>query len=239
MRVKYGYWKIQENRKIAASKCSTRTEFKKKFSKAYDYSSKEDLKNYFGESLSLEKKYIYSYEFLNKTIYIGLTSDLKGRHWDHLNDKGTVFDYIQETKEVPIYTILTNNPIDSKNAGELEDFIIEEYRSLGYNILNKVKGGALGSTTRKWTKEEALKITIKYNSLKDFRKDNPNLLSILYRKSWFNEIITHMIQPRKLTYEYCKSQFLLHKNITELRKKDESVYNKCIKNKWLIDGKFK
>lgn len=227
------YWDSKINRKKAARECTSRNDFHLKYTQAYNKSSKEELIEYFGEQLSLEKRYIYSYEFINKTIYIGLTSNLKERHLAHLHKKGTVFDYIQKTKETPVYRILTNNPIDSKDVGELEDFIIEEYRSLGYNILNKVKGGGLGAVVYKYTEEELLESALKYNRRVDFYRDNKNHYQACQKMKILSKACFHMLTPEQRAFNKHKNIASKYNNRKEYRINSPYSYSFSSSKKWL------
>lgn len=178
MRVYYGFWKDKNNRKEYASKCSSRMDFKTKYSSAYKSCTKEELIEYFGKKLSFDERYIYKYEFKDKNIYIGLTCNKLERHYQHLNIKGAVFDYIKKTNEIPDYSLLTNNSIKEEDIGELERFIISQYKELGYNILNKSTGGELGSGIRKWTKEKIEQEIKKYPTRGKLKKGN----EVVYNK---------------------------------------------------------
>ena len=82
------YWTKEKCHELAL-KCQSRTEFRKKYDSAHRYSCENNWMNDICshmKSTNLNNRCIYSYEFSDNHVYIGLTYKLKERHNRHLND---------------------------------------------------------------------------------------------------------------------------------------------------------
>lgn len=92
-------------------------------------------------------KMIYSYEFPDNTVYVGLTYDRERRKKDHRTEKGSaVYKHIKKTGLEPKYCELTELlPVDE--AQMMEGEYVERYRQQGWKILNVVATGGIGSST--------------------------------------------------------------------------------------------
>ena len=135
----------EEAVRIEATKYDTRWEFQKGVGSAYDAARKlgimDELFGFVGNGNPRE---VYAYEFIkSKTVYVGLTGNIKQRSMNH-NNKGPVFENRKLTGEAPKLVILTDK-IDEQAAGKEEDIYIEKYQSEGWTLLNKHRGGHLGS----------------------------------------------------------------------------------------------
>jgi predicted GIY-YIG superfamily endonuclease len=100
------------------------------------------------------KRLVYLFKFDDNSVYIGLTYNKDDRYMSHLTSPNSaVFRHIQKTGLQPKFEIISDDYIDVQDAANLEVCKIQEYRNLGYNVLNTMKGGGLGSCKKKWTKE--------------------------------------------------------------------------------------
>jgi predicted GIY-YIG superfamily endonuclease len=168
------YWSI-ENCKLEALKYKTRSDFNIKSNGAYNACCKNNwLDDVCKHMVILGSKYkrkIYSFEFLDNHVYIGLTLNTEKRKIEHLNGtvKSAVFNHIKETNHVPIYKFLTNDYVPIEEAKELEKFYINQYRNNGWIILNKKKGGGLGGNNIKWTYDLCQIEALKYNFRNEFK----------------------------------------------------------------------
>ena len=101
---------------------------------------------------------VYSYEWPeSNTAYVGLTWNEKERMWGHLhkNEKGKrspVRKYVEEGNEKYDYKTLTDY-MPAKEAGLEEKRIIQDYKDKGWKLLNKTKGGELGSICHELLKQ--------------------------------------------------------------------------------------
>ena len=96
------------------------------------------------------KRLIYSFEFPDKSVYVGLTYNSEKRYYNHIiNTKtySTVRNYMIETNLTPEYRLLTDY-VDVGLAIKLEDEYLKKYKNDGWAILNKIKTGGIGGTKR-------------------------------------------------------------------------------------------
>lgn len=183
-------------------------------------------------------RYIYSYEFPDKSVYIGLTYDLNFRKSEHKkNSKSTVNKYIKKTKLEPKFVILTEDPIPFDKAGFEEDKFINYYKDKGFKILNKVKAGGLGGNYLIWDYDKCKESALQCNSKIEFKDRFPQAYTNSRIRGWLDEITTHMDKLKKdsdyWTYDVCKEEALKYKTRKEFENNSSYAYNKSIKMGWL------
>jgi predicted GIY-YIG superfamily endonuclease len=89
---------------------------------------------------------IYSYEFPDNHVYVGLTCNLIRRQYDRNSDSGdSVTRYINESGLIPIRKQLTEY-IPVKDAIKMELKILNDYVDKGWIALNRIKTGGTGSS---------------------------------------------------------------------------------------------
>lgn len=114
---------------------------------------------------------IYTYEFpeLNYA-YVGRTVDIASRDRDHHSRKDdSVLRFAKEHGvEVPDPKIIVDD-ITVKEGASFEDKMIDLYRSIGWNMINSVKGGSLGGLgyQRKWTMDRLYEVASKFEYWQD------------------------------------------------------------------------
>jgi hypothetical protein len=110
------------------------------------------------------KRYIYAFEFEDKSVYIGLTYNPNKRYSDHFTGNNSTRSAVKHHNEVNgvnfKFKILTTEPVHKDLAGKLEEDTIELYKNGGWSILNRAKAGALGGNQRKWTYESCKNIAL-------------------------------------------------------------------------------
>ena len=93
-------------------------------------------------------KCIYSYEFSDNHVYVGLTHNINIRQKNRDRDlTDTVTKYINETNLTPIRKQLTDY-IFVDDAIRLEEEFLQKYLNEGWVGLNKRKTGGIGSKKR-------------------------------------------------------------------------------------------
>jgi predicted GIY-YIG superfamily endonuclease len=157
-------------------------------------------------SLNNRCLYIASYE--DGSVYIGLTYNYESRVRDHLglsrtSQKTTVKRYTDKTGLTPKFEKITDYMLDVE-ASKKEYELINEFISKGYNVLNKQKGGCLGTLPRlnyslEYCKSIALKYTTRSSGPNSFRKKEPSLYVYCQRRGWLNEVSAHMIPTSEIT----------------------------------------
>lgn len=168
-----GYWTEERIKKHASEKIwRTVHEFVNTYNGAYrlllqNQKLMEELFSYLILDDNLPgktgKHLIYAYIVEDdKTIYIGRTNNLKNRDRNHryMNPKHEgkkFFEYFKD-KILPRVTILEDNIKGKRLSGEREDWWKNHYISLGWNILNTAKTGALSSSYGSLSKKDMNKI---------------------------------------------------------------------------------
>jgi hypothetical protein len=181
-------------------------------------------------------KDIYLYIFPDNSFYVGITNNIKRRIKDRKNNNNdSVTKHIIKTGLEPVLIILKRN-IEINIAKKLEINYIFIFSKIGFNKLNKNKGGSLGKINLKYTKDFCRKIALKYNTKNEFRKnDYPIYLASIYN-NWDSDITIHMIPLKRMknfwTLENCIKYSKKCKTIYEVEKKYKGAYNVIKKNKW-------
>jgi len=142
------------------------------------------------------KRIIYSYEFSDNCVHIGLTNNIKRRKRDHKKE-GTVYDYYQKNKNYN-FSQLTDY-LEVKKAQEMEEFYVEQYKKNDWKILNIAKTGSIGSNILKWTYEKCSEEALKYDTRKKFAIGSSGAYQRAQQNKWLNDVCSHMTSKIKNT----------------------------------------
>jgi hypothetical protein len=177
-----------------AKKYDNRNEFRLNEPKAY----KAVLTYKWGDEAFSHMKYlghmysraVYSFEFPDKTVYVGLTLNLDRREIQHkyLSSSSPVSVYKTQSGLNPEFKIISDGYIDSKDAQNLENCILQNYRDDGWKILNKAKTGGLGCVKTIWTQDKVMSVLNKYNSYQDFKNTNRGAYSAARLKGFIQDV---------------------------------------------------
>lgn len=249
MRPKPKKWLKQECVK-AAGLCKTKSEFQKRFCGAYKISKKngwfdECIKNLFPDVGSKTKRYVYAYEFSDKSVYVGLTYNLEKRQKQHESDKNSAV--FQHKKMCEDYSFIVKSElVDYKEASVLEGLILEEYVKKGWLPLNRTKTGGLGSTIEKkekkpkieqfvWTDELLETEAKKYTTKRDFLKYSPSAYTCAHKKKLIDKICKHMVPLKKIKWSYEEAAKIVSRydNKTSFRKEHPGLYSVCQQKGWI------
>lgn len=145
---------------------------------------------------NLYKRCIYSYEFSDNHVYVGLTFNLNERNNNHMK-KGPVKKYMDETQNIPQLIKLTEyiNVEDAKNK---EKEYLEKYIGNGWKVLNKSKTGGIGSCSGKWTKEKCVDEALKCKTRYEYFQSSSSY-HFARKNGWIDEICSHMKRYTKTT----------------------------------------
>ncbi len=148
-----GYWDNIENCRIKAIEYQTKKEFIKKSPHVYYKSLKMGwLDEICKHMIPCGDKYhrcIYSYEFSDNHVYVGLTYNIDVRENNRKKDKkDAVTMYILKTELVPLRKQLTDY-IPVREAIKLEGKYLRKYINDGWIPLNRRKTGGLGGSNFK------------------------------------------------------------------------------------------
>lgn len=112
---------------------------------------------------------LYSIEIKERNqIYIGLTQNYKKRITSHLSSER--FKNIGKKK---LIIKKLSSYLSQEEALKKEKALIKNYLNKGYFLLNKTKGGELGTSRKFWTDERILESAKKYKTRKDWKQSNP------------------------------------------------------------------
>ena len=147
------HWYNMENCRIEALKYKTKSEFIKKSQHVYNISLKlgwlDDICKHMIPIGDRYHKCIYSYEFSDNCVYVGLTRNIEVREISRRNNvNDAVTKHIIETGIKPIRKQLTDY-INVDDAIKLEGIYLEKYRLNGWKPLNRAKTGGIGSRSNK------------------------------------------------------------------------------------------
>jgi predicted GIY-YIG superfamily endonuclease len=231
------YWTKKRCQEVALI-YKTRSEYSIKEKSAYSKAWKFDwLDEICSHMISLGNSYnrcIYSYEFNDNFVYVGLTFNIEKRCKQH-EKKGPVFNHKKKTLLLPKFTKLTEY-INISEAKIKEEEYVNSYKLNNWNLLNNIKTGALGGGRTKWTKEKCKEEAFKYTNIKEYSKNSLSYRASI-RNKWLDEICMHMNRTKKVTgywtKEKCFEESLKCNSKKEFNNNYPGGYNSSIKNGWL------
>jgi predicted GIY-YIG superfamily endonuclease len=187
---------------------------------------------------NLSKRWVYVFEFSDKSCYVGVTSDTKRRLRDH-QESGILSK--KETRDLKYKMIVLDKLYSEKEAIEKEASLIQEYKHSGWTIRNIAKAGSLGGSRLIWTKEKCLAEARKYagQALSEFRTKSSSAYLAAKKYGWLEEIrkienIESRIMPRHYwTKERCHEEAKKYSYKGEFQKGSAKAYVAARRNKWL------
>jgi predicted GIY-YIG superfamily endonuclease len=237
--IKYpkGYW-TKERCQEEALKYKTRSEFSKNsvsaYGKAWDSKWLDEICSHMITIGNHYNRSIYSFEFNDNHVYVGLTYDIEKRKKQHYK-RGPVIKHIINTGEIPVFKILTNY-ISNELAVIKEKEFLDYYINNNWKILNSMKPGALGGGKTKWTRDKCQEEALKYHDIKSYRKDSLSYRAAV-RNKWLDEICSHMNRSKNVvnywTKDNCIKHALLCNSRIEFSKKFPGGYAASRNNGWL------
>ena len=175
---------------------------------------------------NIHNRFIYTIEFENNNIYIGLTSNLERRKYEHIN--GSSNKHVNELINNGInFTFNSDNILYSSNeASKIEISLVSEYKEKGYNILNISKPGGLGGCKTKWTYDMLKDEALKYNTRKSFMKGSSKSYSTAQARGLLDMICSHMIVYKiQWTYDMLKDEALKYDTRIDFIEGSSSAYS--------------
>ncbi len=234
-----------------ALKYKTRGTFGTKSSRAYLIAIQNGwLDDYFwleDKRINQEKDEIdcvYAYEFTDfNAVYVGrtLTIRKKDRDREHLymNNDAVARFAKKHNIAVPKPKYLEDS-ITIKEGVEKECYWIAKYKELGWHVLNRAKGGSIGSLgSGKWTHDSCYAEAKKFKTIRDFILQSPHAYRKAYKRNWVGEYvwlednIKHSLDY--YTYEKCFEIAKKYQSQLEFRRKQNGAFRSAQKNNWLDD----
>jgi len=177
-----GYW-TKELCRQAAKDYNSKDDFRRGNSPAYGAAQRngwfEDICSHMVPRGNWFKRKIYVFTFSDGYAYVGLAQDPADRYRAHVTGQGNtpVYPHIQETGATYEFTILTDW-LHKDVAGKVEEEYRKKYAADGWKMLNRMRCGGLGGTTKIYTHERILREVGKYEYVDDLR--NGSLLFYKY-----------------------------------------------------------
>lgn len=234
------FWDSKDKCRDAAKQCHTRSEFQKRFNGAYNRAYKDgyldEICSHMEKVGNLNKRKIYVFEFEDNYAYVGLTCNPRRRKYDHVSDdKSAVYKHICDTHSKFTFKTLTDW-LSYDVAGDIEDEYIEEYRSAGWNMLNRVRGGSLGGllmrdpSTWKYKLEELKAEAAKYKNRRAFKLGNHKMYSFCYCHGLLDVVCKGMKTLHHWTDENLKRVIRICPTPKELHAKYPGAYSHLKEN---------
>ena len=228
-----------------ASAYNTRSAFQKGDPKCYSHCHKNGLlddvcKHMKRQGVGKLRK-VYAYEFADGCAYIGLTCDIRRRQHAHLRSEDSpVYRHIQETKSEWTFKELTDW-IDKDTGAFEEDKAISQYKSDGWTILNRMRGGNLGSTEPDLIdKNRVISEARNYDRRIDFSIACPGCYKIACEEGFLDEACAHMKSyVVTATKEEVFARAAEIGNNHDFIKQAPAYYNIAVKHKYLKELKEK
>jgi len=191
------YWNNFDNCKNEALKYKTKTEFIRNSQQTYNFSLKngwiDEITKHMTPIGDRYNKCIYSYEFSDKHVYVGLTYNIDVREKSRNRSKtDAVVLYKNKSGLLPIRKQLTDY-IQVDIAIKLENEYLQKYIIDGWISLNRRKTGGIGSSSPVWNFNRVKKITSKYVNLKSFINNDFELYEIAKRSGWIYSLFPNEI----------------------------------------------
>ena len=190
---------------VVALQYETRGDFQKGTPSVYNRAFREgwldDICRHMEVENNWNKRKVYVYTFADGYAYVGLTDDVKRRKNEHLHKYShkklsPVLRHHRETGEDYKYKELTEW-LDAATAAKMEDAYIKKYKTDGWKMLNRMRGGGLGGNIRKQNKAKAIQtIVSRYEYVEDFRNSEPEVYEELCSRKQFSKYCSNL-KPRK------------------------------------------
>lgn len=197
---------------------------------------------------------VYKYEWPeNKTIYIGLTKNLKERDRGHkktIKKRGKLYEssvkkYSDKNNlEIPS-PITIEDKLTSFEAREKEDYWVKYYTEKKWNVLNEaktgIKSGSIGGPVKKWDYDSCYKEAKKYKSRSEFQKLSYGAYRVAHRNNWIDEYpwMKPKIHPNGYwNYERCFEEAKKYEHKSDFERKSHSSFVSAKNNGWLKDYKW-
>lgn len=241
-----GYWTIEKCEEVAKL-CINRSEFRKKYSRAYKVLSDNNLLDeFFANEKNNDAKIHCVYQFYfpkTNAIYIGRTlkARIEKREKEHQQDKkSTVLKHSVETNQpVPRMQIIFDN-LNCNESLVKEDEEITKANENGFIVLNKaktgIKSGSIGAIGfGKLTYDYCYEIAKKCKTKHEFELKDTSAYSKANKKGWSKDYIwfKEIHKPKGYwdNYNNCYEEFLrCDSSIERLRKENSSCYKHSVKN---------
>ena len=194
----------KENCHIVAIEYNTRADFQRGNCAVYRVAKQrgwlDDICAHMPVAGSGKKRKVYVYTFDDGYAYVGLTDNISRRKQEHLGQfrkkKSAVLIHIQETGAKFEFKELTDW-LDATDAGKAEDDYIKKYAAEGWKMLNRRKGGGMGSKTGVFSPNAIRNVVAVYEFADDFKQQEPGIYEYLCSKHLYSEYCSELKHRRQ------------------------------------------
>jgi len=149
---------------------------------------------------NLLNRAIYSFEFSDNKVYIGLTYDLNKRKNEHLADpKSAVFIHMSKSNLIPIFKQLSDY-LPLEYSKKMEGIKTKEYKDNNWVILNRKIHGDVGASLLKWDYDSCKEEAMKYSDRTSFSRNSSGAYKSATINGWLDDITKHMAIKMKKKY---------------------------------------
>jgi predicted GIY-YIG superfamily endonuclease/RNase H-fold protein (predicted Holliday junction resolvase) len=234
-----------ESLKGEAAKYKTKGEFQKNNPVAYTTALRrgilDDICSHMERAGNKYLRYIYVYEFPDKSVYVGLTYNLKERNQSHTTQPtSSVYQHAKLIGFNPKMKSISEL-LNKDEAAKVENEMIEKYKSEGWTILNKAKAGALGGSTLKWTVDAIKNEISKHETLNDFIVKSPSAFNAAKKigKDFLTDVTKNLIKVQiKLTDEELQDIALKYTKKMDFINNEPRAYSQAIRKGDLFFNKI-
>lgn len=181
---------------------------------------------------------VYVYEFgETHAAYVGRTVNLERRDAEHRRKKNDSLNVYSVVTGIPIPTPkILHAGITVERGAELEQEEIERYQADGWTMINRCRGGSIGTLGIGISKNKLIETSKQYTTLLDFKKEHLDMVGLIYRMGWENEFPwLEKKEYTKWTYELCEQEAKKYTLLKDFRKNSGSAYVTAKNNEWLKD----
>jgi predicted GIY-YIG superfamily endonuclease len=141
---------------------------------------------------------VYSYEFGDRHVYVGLTANPKDRKWHHAAE-GPVYNH-RKVCSIESYKVLETG-LSESDAKTSEHKWQEHYKSDGWKALWSSKPGGLGRLCHpKWDRESVLTKAKEFKARKAWRLGHQYTYNLARREGWLEDAAAAAHMPRRLPW---------------------------------------
>src|SRR6187455_418300 len=174
---------------------------------------------------------IYSIEFEDKSVYVGLTFNFEQRKKDHIKKPSNKFVENKIKNGINYKFIDFNKSLPPNDALLLENKTLQDYKNGGWEIINIMptgKGASLGGHISKYNKRTLQEIANTCKSRTEFANKNRSAYSVARKTGLLNKICTHMpkriLRKSKWTKKLILKEAKKYKTRTEFQIKSRTAH---------------
>lgn len=235
-----GHWGVKDNVLKEALRYKNRTDFSRKAPGAYHAAWRngwlDEVCSHMVKNVNNKPRYIYAITWESeKLAYVGLTQSYKHRFNNHRRDKKSIVYKTIKKYGNPKFEVLTPNPVKVENASAAEERWRLKYEELGYETINQIKTGGLGSYSTLWDYDSVKKEALKYTRRSDFKKNSGAAAVWAQRNGVLDEIQSHIpiIMGKWDIFENVEREAKKYRRRLDFQRGCSGAYKGARRNGWL------